>query len=148
MTLLSVPRRWNSAWRGLQVARQVTPAVITDERVATRPVAAGICDLLDLVREPEDPPVDEDLRWDEGGISTDGRVSAIFTLANGGAVKRIGPHEVLAKLFFDRDDVSHDNFAGRVIVGTPLWVATARPMRPIDSLPRWLDRHSLAKGSV
>jgi hypothetical protein len=97
---------------------------------------SGICDLLDLVREPADPPVDEDLRWDEGDMSTDGRVSAIFTLARGGAVKRIGEHEVLAKLFFDRDDVSDDNFAGRVVVGTPLWVATTRPTRPLDSSPQ------------
>jgi hypothetical protein len=88
----------------------------------------GICDLLDLIREPKDPPVDEDMRWEEGELSTEGRVSAVLTLANGGAVKQIGVHDILAKLFFYKNDVSDHEFSGRVVVGTPLWVATPRPI--------------------
>jgi hypothetical protein len=88
----------------------------------------GLYSMLDLAREPSDPEIDFEYRWDDGRLSDDVRAHTAIKFAHGGAKRPIGSHGFLARVFVEIDNYRYDDeFAGRVIVGTPLWVATPRP---------------------
>jgi hypothetical protein len=85
----------------------------------------GLYTMLDLAREPGDPEIDFEYRWDDGHLSDDARAHTAIKFAYGSAQIPIGVHDFLARVFIEVEDYSYnDDFTGRVIVGTPLWVAT------------------------
>lgn len=89
----------------------------------------GLYTMLDLVREPDDPEMDFEYLWDDGQRDKLFRVDAAVKYCRGNVSKRIGVHDFLARIFFEVDDFRYDDhFTGRVIVGTPLWIATPRPV--------------------
>jgi hypothetical protein len=88
----------------------------------------GLLTMLDLVREPQDPRLDDGYLWNDGSSSDEARASEAITLAQGGASTPIGEHEFLARAFIAVDDyLAPGEFEGKVVLGTPLWVATPLP---------------------
>ncbi len=88
----------------------------------------GLYTMLDLAREPSDPEIDLDYRWDDGQLNDQVRADTAIKFARRGARLAIGEHDFLARVFVQVEDYRYDdNFTGRVIVGTPLWVATPKP---------------------
>ena len=88
---------------------------------------AGLYTMLDLVREPDDPEMEYEYRWEDGHYDAQYRADAAVRLAGVDACTRIGVHDFLARIFIStpRDGSSSIE---RIIVGTPLWVATPRPL--------------------
>lgn len=88
----------------------------------------GLYALLDAAREPDDPEIDFDFRWDDHAMSDEDRARRAVMFAREGATSPAQALEFLARVFLVVDD---DSFASeeyrRVIVGAPLWVATPRP---------------------
>ena len=88
----------------------------------------GLYTMLDLAREPDDPEIDFDYRWDDGHVTEDSRADTAIKFARMGARTAIGEHDFLARVFIEVENYRYDDsFTGRVIVGTPLWVATPKP---------------------
>jgi uncharacterized protein DUF7019 len=88
----------------------------------------GLYTMLDLAREPGDPEIDLDYRWDDGQLSEDARAHAAIKFARSRARRSIGVHDFLARVFLEVEDYRYDDtFTGKVIIGTPLWVATPKP---------------------
>jgi hypothetical protein len=88
----------------------------------------GLYALLDLVREDDDPAIDYDYRWDDARYNDQVRAETAVKFADGGARTPIGAHDMLARIFVEVEHLRvNDQFAGRVLVGTPLWVATPHP---------------------
>lgn len=87
----------------------------------------GLYTVLDLVREPDDPEIDFEFRWDDGHLDDQYRADAAIKLIRGGSHSSIGVHDFLARVFLEVDFRFEDHSTGRVIVGTPLWIATPRP---------------------
>ncbi|MDQ2837697.1 MAG: hypothetical protein M3Y42_03290 [Actinomycetota bacterium] len=91
----------------------------------------GLYTMLDLAREPGDPEIDFEYRWDDGHLDEQARAETAIKFARMGARIPIGEHEFLARIFIEVDDYRYyDDFSGKVIVGTPLWIATPKPSRP------------------
>lgn len=89
---------------------------------------AGLYSMLDLAREPGDPEIDFESRWDDGHLSEDALAHNAIKFSAGGQPHHIGEHDFLARIFIDVDHHRYsDEFEGRVIMGAPLWVATPRP---------------------
>lgn len=88
----------------------------------------GLYTMLDLAREPADPEIDFEYRWDDGQLSDQARAHTAIKFSHGGARTDIGVHDVLARVFIEVEGYRYDDeFTGRVIVGTPLWIATPKP---------------------
>lgn len=88
----------------------------------------GLYTMLDLAREPNDPEIDFEYRWDDGRLSDEVRAHTAIKFAHMGARTAIGVHDFLARVFVEVENYRYDdNFTGRVIVGTPLWIATPKP---------------------
>lgn len=88
----------------------------------------GLYSILDAARERADPEIQLDYRLDDLQMSEQARVSEAISFVNGGARQAIGAHDFLARVFFDVEKFEIDHrLVGRVIIGTPLWIATPRP---------------------
>lgn len=88
----------------------------------------GLYTMLDAAREPDDPEIEFGHRWEDGGLDNEYRAYAAIKQARGGARSNIGVHDFLAQVFLEVSNFRYDDhFTGRVIIGTPLWVATPRP---------------------
>jgi hypothetical protein len=89
---------------------------------------AGLYTMLDLAREPSDPEIDFEYRWEDGHLSEDALAHNAIKFSLGGQPRRIGEHEFLARIFIDVEHHRYgDEFEGRVVMGAPLWVATPGP---------------------
>jgi hypothetical protein len=88
----------------------------------------GLYTMLDLAREPNDPEIDFEYRWEDARLSDEARASTAIKFARMGARTSIGVHDFLARVFLEVENYRYDdNFTGRVVIGTPLWVATPKP---------------------
>ena len=89
----------------------------------------GLYTMLDLVREPDDPEMDYEFRWDDGHLDAQYRAYAAVKFSHAEVCIPIGGHDFLARIFLEVSNFRYeDNFTGRVIIGTPLWIATPRPV--------------------
>ena len=88
----------------------------------------GLYTMLDLAREPSDPEIDFEYRWDDGHLSEDALAHNAIKFALGDSPHQIGEHDFLARIFVDVEHHRYGSeFEGRVIMGAPLWIATPRP---------------------
>lgn len=88
----------------------------------------GLYALLDAVREPYDPEINVNFRTDDVAMAPVARAATAVRLAEGGASEPLGRLDVLFRLLIDQDDVKLRNGTrSRVLLGTPLWIATPEP---------------------
>lgn len=89
----------------------------------------GLYAYLDSIREPEDPEIDVDYRLDDLGSTQETLADLAMQHSRGGATLDIGPHEFLARVLIHHEHHRSrgGDFTGRVIVGTPIWIATPKP---------------------
>jgi hypothetical protein len=91
----------------------------------------GLYTLLDAVREPHDPEINVNFRTDDVAMAPAARAVTAVHLAEGGASKPLGRLDVLFRVLIDEDDVElRTGTTSRVLLGTPLWIATPAP-RPV-----------------
>lgn len=93
---------------------------------------SGLYGILDSIREREDPEMDLDYRIEDEGLDPIARAE-YATLFARSAKRPIGRVDFAARLFDDVSDVQLDgsDVRGRVLLGTPLWIATPTP-RPMS----------------
>jgi len=83
----------------------------------------GLHTMLDLVREPEDPTVALQDLWHDLRVSAEHRVYVAIGIARESAPHRSGRLDVLACVHRDVREYADEVFQGRVVIGTPLWIA-------------------------
>ncbi len=87
----------------------------------------GLYALLDAAREPDDPEIDFDYRWEDARLSPEALAEDAVKYARGGARRDVGPHRFLARVFRRVEDYQGPGFCGQVLIGAPLWIATPPP---------------------
>lgn len=88
----------------------------------------GLYTILDAARERYDPEIDLEYRWDDAAMEASVRADTAMRFARNGARINVGLNDLLARVFLCAEEQRFDDgSSGRVIVGTPLWVATPRP---------------------
>jgi|SRR6266536_5015021 len=88
----------------------------------------GFYAILDTARERDDAGIDFEYVWADAGMAERPRAEHAMQFARGAARRGIGRHCFLSKVFCEKDDIDLGRgVTGRVIVGTPVWIATTLP---------------------
>jgi hypothetical protein len=88
----------------------------------------GLYAILDAAREHDDAGIDFEYLWADAGMAERPRAEHAMQFARGAARRGIGRHRFLSKIFCEKEDIDLGcGVIGRVIVGTPIWIATPLP---------------------
>jgi hypothetical protein len=103
---------------------------------------AGLYAVLDAVREREDPEIGLQHRLDDFSLDRRHVIEESVDFARSGARHDCGKVAFLTRRLIPAPDGYRDSSGqyDRVLIGTPLWVATILPTESLDGLPARNDR--------